>query len=87
MDTKLIDELGIVQAQMSDLDRRAAVIKKILIATGEGSYDGSLFRATVSSSERKSLDMDAVREKLSAQFLTAHTEIKEVFSVRVVSRS
>jgi hypothetical protein len=81
-----IDKLGDLLAQIATLEREANKIKAELKSAGPGAYEGDLFRATVSVSERETLDMDAVREKLSPQFIRAHTRVAEVQTVRVAAR-
>ena len=87
MKSHLIDDLGHLQAQIADLTKRADVIKAQLKSQGAGAYEGSLFRATVSISERETLDMAAVREKLTHQFIAAHTNVSTVVTVKVVART
>lgn len=81
-----IDRLGIVRAQMAELKREEDALRDVLIEQGPGAYEGDLFRATVSLSERATLDMDAVRAKLTAQFIRAHTKLTPVTTVRVAGR-
>lgn len=83
----VIDELGIVNAQIAELTTRAEVIKKQLVARGKGAYEGDLFRATVSEYDQKTLNQTAVRAKLSRQFIRANTKTKTVMAVRVTSRN
>lgn len=80
--THIVDRLGALQAQIATLEAEAKKIKQTLIAKGAGAYEGELFRAVVSVSERNTLDMDAVRAKLSPQFIAAHTKTTEVATVR-----
>ena len=82
---KLVDSLGTVQAAIAELEQRARAIKDKLIACGAGAYEGDLFRATVSTSERESLDMKAVRAKLSPQFIAAHTKITFIALIRKIN--
>lgn len=85
--TALIDELGSIKAAAAEIAKREAAIKKILIAEiGEGSAEGGVFRVAISKSERETLDQDAVRAKLSPQFIAAHTTVTEVVTVRVSAR-
>lgn len=84
--TSTIDALGHLRAQLAELKAREDELKAVLIENGVGAYDGELFRATVSESERETLDLEAVREKLSPQFLRAHTRVTPVTTVRVVAR-
>jgi hypothetical protein len=79
----MVDQLGRLQAQIADLEAQAKAIKSTLSAIGEGAYEGELFRATVSKSERETLDMKAAREKLSPQWIRAHTKVTPVTTVRV----
>jgi hypothetical protein len=85
--TSTIDRLGNVKAQLAALKREEEELKAVLIENGVGAYEGETWRATVSVADRETLDMDAVREKLSAQFIRAHTNVTTVTSVRVVART
>jgi hypothetical protein len=85
--TSTIDRLGNVKAQLAALKREEDELKAVLIENGVGAYEGDIWRATVSQTERETLDMDAVREKLSAQFIRAHTNVTPVTTVRVVART
>jgi hypothetical protein len=82
----LIDDLGRIRAELAELSKRERELKDQLIGLGEGAYDGDLFRATVSRSERETLDMEAVRSKLTPQFVRAHTRVTPVTTVRVSAR-
>jgi hypothetical protein len=78
-----IDRLGELKAKIADLEEEAYQLRQIVLELGVGSYDGKLFRATVSQFERATLDLKAVREKLSPQFIRANTRHKEVTTVTV----
>ena len=82
-----IDRLGLLLAQISDLTKEADVIKAQLRELGDGAYEGELFRASVSTSERSTLDMEAVRAHVSRQFITANTKVTETVTVKVASRN
>ena len=71
---------------IAGLTAREKEIKDLIAARGAGAYDGDTFRATVSIGERSTLDMDAVRAKLTPQFVAAHTRTADVITVRVVAR-
>ena len=83
---ELVDALGAIKADIATLTAREKILKDKLIALGESAIDGELFRATISTTERETLDMSAVRAKLSPQFMAAHTNIATVTTVRVVAR-
>jgi hypothetical protein len=82
-----VDALGALKAKIADLEKQAKVFHSQVVALGVGAHEGDIFRATVTVAERDRLDMDAVREKLSAQFMRAHTITTEVTTVRVVARN
>ena len=81
-----VDEIGLLKAQIAPLEAALKAAQAKLKEHGDGRYEGTLWAATVSTSERATLDLDAVREKLSVQFLTAHTRTTEVVTVRVTAK-
>ena len=85
--TDTIDTLGHLLAQIADLTKRADAIKSSLRELGDGAYEGELFRVSVSTSQRETLDMKAVREKLSPQFIRAHTNVTDVVTVKCAARN
>src|SRR2546422_656045 len=86
--SKQVDELGELCARMAELETDAKRIKDWLKQKyGDGAYEGELFRATVSTYDQDRLNMDAVRAKLSAQFIRANTTTTEVCKCTVVARN
>jgi len=83
----IVDEYGVLCAEMAALKVRQAVLKKQMLDVGLAEMEGALFRITISTCVAETLDMEAVREKLSVQFITAHTIKTERTTVRCVSRS
>lgn len=81
-----IDELGNLKAQIADLKKREDELKDILESAGVTKAEGDLFRVTITESVRETLDMEAVREKLSPQFIRAHTKETKYVTVRVTAR-
>lgn len=81
-----VDEIGLLKAQIAPLEAKLKAAQAKLKEHGDGRYEGTLWAATVSTSERESLDLDAVREKLSRQFIAAHTRTSEVVTVKVTAR-
>ena len=82
----LVDELGALKAQISGLTEREAVLKKALAESGYSEIDGGLFRATVTWTERETLNTDAVRAMLSPDQIRVCTRMTEIKTVRVVAR-
>src|SRR4051794_4391224 len=77
----------IAKAQIAELEREEEDLKAILIEQGPGAYEGEFYRVTISESERHTLDMEAVRGKLTPQFVRAHTIVTDVLTVRVTARN
>lgn len=86
--TKTIDDFGLICAQIAELEAAKKKLRTVLIAAiGEGAAEGDLYRVTISNSERETLDMEAVRAKLSPQFITAHTKVTDVTTVKATARN
>jgi len=81
-----VDAIGALKAAIAPLEAKLKAAQAKLKAQGDGRYEGLLYDATVFTSERSTLDLDAVREKLSVQFLTAHTRTSEVVTVKVTAK-
>ncbi len=82
-----IDELGRLQAIVAGYTAREKLLKAYVADCGAGAYEGDLFRATVSVYDQHRLDMEAVRAKLSPQFIAAHTTVTPVTKVQVKARN
>jgi len=85
--TATIDALGAVKAQIADLMKTEKALKAALADLAPGAYEGDLFRLAISVADRETLDMAAVREKLSPQFIVAHTNVTEVRTLKVSARN
>jgi len=85
--TATIDALGELKAQIAALELKEKELKKALGDLEPGAYEGDLFRLSVSETERETLDMKAVREKLSPQWMRAHTNVTNVRTLRVSARN
>ena len=83
MNYTTIDTLGHIRAQIADLQAEAKRLEADIKAEGAGTYEGELFRVTVSEVDSQRVDWKAVAAKLepSRQLVTAHT--KDVHSVRL----
>lgn len=83
---KIVDELGELKAQISKLCAREKQLKDILIQSNQPEIDGELFRATVSVSDRESLDSFMVRQFLTHDEVQECTKVSQVVTVRVGAR-
>lgn len=80
---EVVDRLGALKAAAADLNKEINILQETLKASGQKAIDGTLFRATVSVTERQSIDAEAVR------LLLANPPMKSLLieTVRVVART
>lgn len=78
----LIDQLGAIKAQIAGLEAQEKALKTALQDLEPGKHTGEKYELTISDSERNTLDMEAVRAKLSPQFIAAHTRTTTVRAIR-----
>jgi len=83
----LVDRIGTLKAEVAAQMDELKALEAELKAAGPGRTQGDLFEATVTISERDTLDMKAVREHLSRQFVQAHTVVTAVRTLKVAARS
>lgn len=82
-----VDAFGFFKAIAAEVDAEMEPFKKVLAAKGQGAYEGDLYRSTVSEFDQERLDLEAVRAKLSVQFLRAHTLTTHVTKVQSKARN
>lgn len=85
-DVTLVDQLGFIKAEIAHLQDQEKALKEQIIAQGNGTQHGKMFDVNVYESARETLDMEAVRAKLSPQFMRAHTNVTTFTTVRVTAR-
>mgnify|MGYP003352944236 FL=1 len=83
-----VDKLGMLMAQIADLEAQANKIKDEIKNAGEGYYDGSLFRANVSLSQRAVVDNKAVfaDAHVPAEIIEKHTRTTAIITLKVTAR-
>jgi hypothetical protein len=83
----LADELGAVKAQAAEIKAREDALRTELIARDITEAEGSLFRATISTASRWTLDAERIRAEFGDAWCTAHSKVATVVSVRVSART
>ena len=83
-----VDRLGLLLAQIADLEEQAEAIKNELKNGAEGVVEGNLFKANVILSQRSTIDNKAVYKALnvSDDLLAKFTKTTAVISVKVTAR-
>ena len=65
---KIVNEIATLKAQIAELSKDLKAKESVLKAIGSGTYEGSEHYIVISEATRKTLDMKAVRAKLSVSF-------------------
>lgn len=82
-----VDRLGLLLAQIADLEAEAEVLKNEL-KQQEGHIEGSLYKGCVTLSERKTVDNKAVfaEANVPAEIIAKHTKTTAVITLKVTAR-
>jgi len=82
-----VDQLGMLLAQIADLEAQAEVIKNKL-KQQEGHIEGNLYKACVTLSQRKTTDNKAVfaEANIPADLIAKHTKTTAVITLKVTAR-
>lgn len=82
-----VDQLGMLLAQIAELEAQAETIKNEL-KQQEGHIEGSLYKACVTLSQRATVDNKAVFKaaNVPAELIAAHTKTTAVITLKVTAR-
>ena len=82
-----VDQLGMLLAQIADLEAQAEEIKNKL-KQNEGSIEGNLYKSCVTLSQRKTVDNKAVfaEANIPAVLIAKHTKTTAVITLKVTAR-
>lgn len=90
LDIKLtqVDQLGLLLAQIADLEAQAEAIKNELKNGDEGSIEGSLYKATISLSQRTTVDSKGVFKEYNVptELIAKYSKTTAVITLKVTSR-
>lgn len=83
-----IDTLGMLRAQIAELQNQAKDLENVIKDEGDGSYDGMYYHVTVSTSERTTVDWKGIATKLGAsrQIITANSKVSTSTALRITAR-
>jgi hypothetical protein len=92
--TNPVDQLGLLMAQIAELEKQADAIKTRMReaatagADAPNSFEGAMYRAAVVAANRSTTDWKAVAKVCSipAEVIAANTKTSAVFTVRVTAR-
>jgi len=83
-----IDELGMLQAQIAELEAKAKKLADEIKNQGEGHYEGNLFKGCVTLSQRPTVNNKAVYKaaNIPADLIAKHTTYTAVITLKVTAR-
>ena len=83
-----VDTLGLLLAQIAELEAKATAIKQSLKEEGQGIYEGSMFKANVIVSNRSTVDFKQVFAECSvpSEVIARNTKVQEIITVKLTSR-
>jgi hypothetical protein len=74
-----VDELGLIKAQIAELEEKEKALTEALKATSQTSFKGTFFDCTISRSERANFDLKQLRadlgDELCAPYVKAPTQV------------
>ncbi len=81
-----VDELGLIKAQIAELQQKEKALADALKATGLNSFAGTFFDCSISRSERETVDTKALRADLGEELIKPYIKSTEVVSLRLVAK-
>jgi cell division FtsZ-interacting protein ZapD len=81
----IIDQYGVLDKQIKELEAIKAKLKAELVARGIGEYQGEQFIAEVQEYDRENISAPLVRQLADADFVAQVTQIQHIKAVVVKS--
>jgi hypothetical protein len=84
---EIVDQLGRVKAEAAEIKAREDLLKAEMITRGVSEAEGELFRATVTTASRWTLDAERVKAEMGAGWYDSRCKVGTVTTVRVSART
>jgi len=81
-----IDELGLIKAQIAELEAKEKSLTDALKATGRDSFAGTFYDATVSRTERETVDTKRLRADLGEELIAPYVKRTPVVTLKLVAK-
>jgi hypothetical protein len=82
----LADRLGVLKANIAELEVREKALRDELIRRGSPSIEGAVYSATITEAVRWTLDTKALKAEMGAAWYDAHCRQSVVTTVAVKAR-
>ena len=81
-----VDELGLIKAQIAELEQKEKALTDALKATGLDAFAGTFFDCTVSRTDRETVDAKALRADLGEDLIKPYIKSSPVVTLRLVAK-
>lgn len=83
----VVDELGLLKAQIAELEAKEAALVEALKTTGLKSFAGTFYDCTISHSERANFDVKALKADLGDDICAAYVrEPTKVVTLKMTAK-
>lgn len=83
---RLVDQLGDIRSEITDLEKKADKIREEILAQGEAALDGDDYQGAIKAFERESLDSKAIIAWYGRQELERFLKVTQVTTLYVKRR-
>lgn len=81
-----VDELGLIKAQIAELEQQEKALTEALKATGLKTFAGTFYDCSISHSERETVDTKALRADLGEDIIAGYLRKTAVSTLRLVAK-
>ena len=85
--SSLIDSIGFLDAEIAEIRARREKLAKVLKSRGDGSFDGDLFSASISTSTSYRLDRKALLHYVTAAVLETCSKPVTATTLKIKART
>lgn len=82
----VVDELGFIKAQIAELEAKEKTLTEALKGTGADRFVGSFWDASVSRSERETVNTKQLRADLGEDIIAAYVKKTQVVTLKLVAK-
>jgi hypothetical protein len=81
-----VDELGLVKAQIAELEQKEKALTDALKSTGLDSFAGTFFDCSISRADRETVNTKQLRADLGEDLIAPYVKSSPVVTLRLVAK-
>jgi hypothetical protein len=81
-----VDELGLIKAQIAELEQKEKALTDALKATGLDSFAGTFFDCSISRADRETVNTKQLRADLGEELIKPYIKSASVVTLRLVAK-